>query len=119
MTRCTCETDPSITCCIHPTKGRMVDTLSDESKITYSANWMGSLTDPRYSGGRIDIRGLDKDEYYSGWHEYGLPLMATTSWYPFAEWLNSLETERLLAYEEIIQRFESETGNTIRWWSDE
>jgi hypothetical protein len=69
----------------------------------------------QYSGGRIDIRGLDHDDYYAGQSEYSLPTMHGLSWNLFSEWLDDFTSEELVPYEELIDRFETETGHTIKW----
>lgn len=71
-----------------------------------------------YAGGRIDIYGLDPDEYYGGSDEYGLPVMRGESWNALSDWLDDLETETLLSYDELISRFETETGHKIQWLED-
>ena len=42
-----------------------------------------------YSCGRIDIHGLDNEEYYGGQHEYSLSVMRTEDW---NQWLNIVRT---------------------------
>lgn len=71
-----------------------------------------------YCAGRIDIHGLDPDEYYGGSDEYGLPVMRGESWNALSDWLDDLETETLLSYDELISRFETETGHKIQWLED-
>jgi len=68
-----------------------------------------------YSGGRIDIRGLDSNDYYGGQSEYSLPTMHGLSWNLFSEWLDDFTSEELVPQEELINRFETETGHTIKW----
>ena len=69
-----------------------------------------------YSAGRIDIRGLDETEYYNGWHEYGLDPMMSEDWYALSAWLDNLETQELLPYDKLIERFEEYNGTKIRWY---
>jgi len=95
--------------------------------VSYSTNFMGPLDDkwfaerntdePWYSG-RIDIEGLDEEEYYSGMSEYPLPPMDEDSWSRFTDWLNDYVTPTLVSYETIIEDFEEDTGFEIRWASD-
>jgi len=68
-----------------------------------------------YSAGRIDIYGLDENEYYNGMTEYGVAPMKGECWNLLTDWLDDLETENLLSYEELIERFETETGHNIEW----
>ena len=113
-------------------------------RITYSTNWMGpvatrwyeeknipyvlKMTSGRfgpakeykdftesYSCGRIDIRGLDEEEYYCGQSEYSLGVMRTEDWNALGDWLDELETPSLCTYEELICNFEKDYGRLIRW----
>ena len=116
--------------------------------ISYSTNWMGPVntkwyedrdipyvlktTSGRfgpakeykdftesYSCGRIDIRGLDEEEYYCGQHEYGVSPMRTEDWYALSNWLNNLRTHKLHTYNELICNFEKDYNQLIRWQQDE
>lgn len=113
--------------------------------INYSTNWMGPVSTrwyednnipfewretsgkilPKvkykhflesYSGGRIDIYGLDEEEHWGGKSEYGVALMLTEDWNAFSDWLDELETYELTTYEELIDQFEHYNGKAIRWW---
>lgn len=99
--------------------------------ITYSTNWMGPIDlgwyeangvdyeKVKYSGGRIDIYGLDPDEYWGGRSEHSLPLMRTEDWNDFSDWLDDFETEELWELEDILKEYLQETGHVIRWWKDD
>jgi len=99
--------------------------------ITYSTNWMGPIDigwykhngvdyeKVKYSGGRIDIRGVPGDEYWNGCHEYSLPLMRTEDWNEFSVWLDDFETETLWTFEQIMEEYRQETGHVIRWWKED
>lgn len=67
-----------------------------------------------YYCGRIDIRGVPDEPFGL---EYGLPVMGCDSWEVFSEWLDGLETEEVLHYTEIINKFEQETGHKIAWFN--
>ena len=111
--------------------------------ITYSTNWMGPVATrwyeerdipfeiretsgkilPKteykhflesYSCGRIDIYGLDEQEYYAGKNEYSLSVMRTEDWNALGDWLDKLETDELMPYDLLIERFEEHYGK-IRW----
>jgi hypothetical protein len=69
-----------------------------------------------YSGGRIDIYGVPDEPYPI---EYGLPIMRTEDWNDFSDWLDDLQTEELLSFEDILERYFVETGRIIRWWKDD
>ena len=112
--------------------------------ISYSTNWMGPVntkwyedrdipyvlktTSGRfgpakeykdftesYSCGRIDIRGLDEEEYYCGQPEYGVSPMRTEDWNAFGDWLDNIKDESITTYKELIRQFEDHYGNKIRW----
>ena len=112
--------------------------------ITYSTNWMGPVSTrwyednnipyvlkmssgrfgpveeyksytEHYSCGRIDIYGLDEEEYWGGKHEYGLGIMRTEDFDAFGNWLNNLRTHKLHTYNELISNFEKDYGQSIRW----
>ena len=112
--------------------------------ISYSTNWMGPVATrwyeernipyvlkmtsgkfgpikeyksytESYSCGRIDIRGLDEEEYYCGQSEYGVSPMRTEDWNALGDWLDELKTEALLAYNTLIQQFEHYYCKEIRW----
>ena len=68
-----------------------------------------------WAGGRIDIYGLDYEEYFDGKWEYGLPVMHGEDWNRFSDWLHNLKTEKLLSFDEIFERYYSEGNPTIRW----
>ena len=104
----------------------------DGKMITYSTNWMGPVAlrwyrerglleegsvhpTQHYAAGRIDIRGLDETEYYCGWSEYGLAPMMSEDWGALTKWLDTLQTDVLLSYDELINRFETETNCNIMW----
>jgi hypothetical protein len=68
-----------------------------------------------YSAGRIDIRGLDEEKYWSGWHEYSLPPMHEEDWNALSEWLVGFETDELLEFDDIIAQYEQQSDRKIRW----
>ena len=77
--------------------------------------WEYDEIDISYAGGRIDIRGLDEEENYNGWSEYGLPVMHGEDWNALSEWLEDLTTDTLLLYNDLIEQFEQYYGKKIRW----
>jgi len=118
--------------------------------ISYSTNWMGPISTrwyeerdipfemkktagnilpvveykeylESYSCGRIDIRGLDEEENYNGWSEYGVAPMLTEDWILLSDWLDDLTTVGLWEYDILISIFESEVlnGRKIRWFNKE
>ena len=68
-----------------------------------------------YAGGRIDIYGLDENEYWCGKSEYALPIMAGESWNLLSDWLDDFTSESLVPYNELIDTFEKDTNTKIRW----
>lgn len=100
--------------------------------VTYSTNWMGPINKSwyeernlvqdgeittHYSAGRIDIRD-DSKEGYDGWDEYGLVPMHGEDWNALSDWLETLDTDRVLHYTELLERFEEYYGKKIRWWKE-
>ena len=112
--------------------------------ISYSTNWMGPVSTrwyeerdipfvlkktsgkilpvveykdflENYSCGRIDIYGLDEEEYWCGKSEYSVAPMRTEDWNAFGDWLDNIKDERLITYEELILQFEEHYGQPIRW----
>lgn len=112
--------------------------------ISYSTNWMGPVSTKwyedrnipfvrrktsgkllpgveykdyleSYSCGRIDIYGLDEEEYWCGKHEYGLAPMRTEDWNAFTDWLYQMQTEELWSYEKLIEHFQYYNKADIRW----
>jgi hypothetical protein len=97
--------------------------------VSYFLNWCGpvclswyekrGLLDSkkeiitRYASGRIDIRGLSE-----GWHEYDVPPMQVASWNLLSDWLDVLETDNLLEYEKLLEKFEKDTGHRILWYKN-
>jgi hypothetical protein len=99
--------------------------------ISYDTNWMGPIDQGWYeergidtengywSGGRIDIYGLDEVEYYCGRHEYSLPIMDGESWNLLTAWLENFETETPWSFDDLIEQFQKETGREILWAHEE
>ena len=112
--------------------------------ISYSTNWMGPISTrwyeerdipfvlkktsgkilpvveykdflESYSCGRIDIYGLDTYQFWCGKYEYGVAPMRTEDWNAFGDWLDNIEDEKLITYDELIRQFEEHYGNKIRW----
>jgi hypothetical protein len=69
----------------------------------------------KYSCGRIDIYGLDEQEYWGGKSEYSVAPMRAEDWNKLQDWLDELQTETLLTYKELISRFEKDYRKHIRW----
>ena len=69
----------------------------------------------KYAGGRIDIRGLDPEEYYNGCSEYGLDIMHGEDWNALSRWLDDFKSEEQVPYDELIALFEKDYGKKIRW----
>lgn len=68
-----------------------------------------------YACGRIDIRGLDEQEYYDGGCEYGLGVMETESWNILSDFLYDYESSDLMSYDDLINHFETKSGHKIKW----
>ena len=111
---------------------------------TYSTNWMGPVSTrwyednnipyvlkmssgrfgpikeyksytESYSCGRIDIYGLDNEEYWGGKSEYSLGVMRTEDWNALGDWLDKLTTSSLCSYKELLHDFEKDYGQSIKW----
>ena len=80
--------------------------------------WEYEVVTTYYAGGRIDIRGVPGDEYWNGWHEYGVAPMHGEDWNALGDYLWDLTTEELLSYNTLIEQFETHYGKRIRWADD-
>jgi hypothetical protein len=70
-----------------------------------------------YSCGRIDIYGLDEEEYYAGKNEYGVSPMRTEDWNALGDWLDNIQDDYIvMTYKELIRQFEEHHGKPIRWY---
>lgn len=88
--------------------------LVQSGKYKAGDTWTREEITTNYAGGRIDIR--DDSKYgYDGWDEYGIAPMHGEDWNVLSKWLDDIETQEQLGYDELIELFESETGRKIRW----
>ncbi len=71
-----------------------------------------------YSCGRIDIYGLDDQEYWCGKHEYGVAPMRSEDWDAFGDWLYNMQTEEIWSYEKLIEHFQYYNKADIRWYTE-
>jgi hypothetical protein len=94
------------------------DVISKIKDLPIGATYEIETVHTYYAGGRIDIRGLDEDQFYSGWGEYALPIMHGEDWNALSDWLHIQEDETVRSYDELICDFEREYGRKIRWWKD-
>lgn len=67
------------------------------------------------AGGRIDVYGVDEQEYYCGRTELSLPIMKMVCFNMFSEWLDDFETEELWSLEQLVEEFEKQTEHKIEW----
>lgn len=100
------------------------------SHIRYSTNYMGPVHtkwftdrgiksgDESWAGGRIDIYGLDRNDYYDGRGELGLPIMDGESWFKLTDWLAEYKTQEVKTLEELLSDFYADTNHTIQWASE-
>jgi hypothetical protein len=91
--------------------------------ITYSTNWMGPINSQwieehgkHWAAGRIDIYGVPGEHHPI---EYSLHVMDVQDWNSFSEWLDELETETLLSFDELVAQFEQAVGKKIQWLKEE
>jgi len=102
---------------------KIAETLTEESALVFlGKNNVGDVIEydnitTHYCAGRIDVRDDSKDGY-DGWDEYSIAPMLEEDWSALGDWLWDLETEEQLSYEELIERFEKETGHKIMWFND-
>lgn len=88
------------------TNAKAVDTI-DYEEVT--EHWYG---------GRIDVYGLDSDEFYNGKDEMGLPIMDGPSYWGFSEWLENFKTKTVWSLDELVAEYEK-THDKIRWHSEQ
>lgn len=69
-----------------------------------------------YSAGRLDVYGLDDEEYPYG-HELGVPPMRTEDWNKFSNWLDCFSTETLWTFEQLVEEYEK-FNPKIRFFKD-
>jgi hypothetical protein len=91
------------------------DVISKIKDLPIGATYEIETVHTHYAGGRIDIRGLDEEEFYNGWGEYALPIMHGEDWNALSDWLDTLTTDTLLSYNDLIEKFEKYYGKNIRW----
>lgn len=87
--------------------------------IHYSSNWMGPINGDwikehgeQWAAGRIDIYNVPGEHYPI---EYGLPPMHCEDWNALSDYLDTLETDFLWSYEQLIEYFQYQYGKEIRW----
>ncbi len=80
--------------------------------------WTYDEITTNYNCGRIDIRGLDPEKFYSGCDEYSLSPMHREDWNALSDWLDRLSGEKVVPYESLIMLFEAQYGRKIRWATD-
>jgi spore coat polysaccharide biosynthesis protein SpsF (cytidylyltransferase family) len=71
-----------------------------------------------YAGGRIDVYGLNSEEFYKGKTELSLPIMREEDYYVFSDWLESFHSEELMSLKQIINLYEKDNPK-IRWFNQE
>jgi len=98
----------------------MVETERTYTKFLYpekeGQTYIASEPSVNYATGRIDIRGLDEEEYWSGWHEYGVGVMTQKSWNILSDYLDDFATEELITYDQLLEGFEKDTNHKIEWF---
>jgi len=72
-------------------------------------------TTEQWCGGRIDIYGLDSEQYWGGCFEYSLPIMDERSWVLLSDWLDSYVTRELVSLDQLLDDFTRETRHKITW----
>ena len=100
---------------IHPTP---TCALSVNKVIRYFTNWMGPISHAwcskhgdGWSIGRIDVYGTD-DEYPV---EIPLPMMESTDWMSFSNWLYNVTTETVHTLEQLVEEYQK-NHRPIKWF---
>ena len=90
--------------------------------VSYYLNWMGPINSKwikengeDWCGGRIDIRGIDDEDYYLGRDEYGVGIMKCEDWNALYDFLLDKKSEDVIPYKQLIAEFEENHGK-IRWF---
>lgn len=65
--------------------------------------------------GRIDIRGVKGEPFGL---EYGIPPMHVADWNQFSDYLDTLHTEELLTFEQLIEGYEELYERNTIWCSE-
>ena len=66
-----------------------------------------------YALGRIDIHGVPDEPWGL---EYGVSIMDQESWCKLGDYLRKLALTELPTKQELLKRFELDTGTKINWW---
>lgn len=89
----------------------------EKQKINYSTNYMGPINmdwiqknGSDWSGGRIDVYGTDS--HYPD--ELSLPIMKTSDYATFSDWLDTVETDTMWTLEQLVTEYEK-THTKIVW----
>ena len=69
----------------------------------------GVMPETNWAGGRIDVRGTD--DYYGD--ELGLPIMRDDSYGSFSRWLDSVKTEVMISFKELVEMYEADHDKII------
>ena len=87
--------------------------------IQYFTNWMGPISKEwcdkygsNWSIGRIDVYGTD-DDYPV---ELPLPMMDSTDWMSFTNWLYNVRTETVYTLEQLVEEYQK-NHRAIKWFN--
>lgn len=85
--------------------------------IHYSTNFMGPINidwikehGNDWAGGRIDMYGGD----WSYPEEIGLPIMKSSDYATFSDWLDTVETDDVWTLQQLVEQYEK-TNSKIVW----
>jgi len=85
--------------------------------IHYSTNFMGPINidwikehGSDWAGGRIDMYGGD----WSYPEEIGLPIMKSSDYATFSDWLDTVETDDVWTLQQLVEQYEK-TNSKIVW----
>lgn len=84
------------------------DTMHYNTGDTYTAETITK----HFSCGRIDVRGIPDEPYGD---EIGVPPMLSADWRAFGDWLDTVQTMSVWSLKNLVEAYEHQTHNTIRW----
>jgi hypothetical protein len=72
----------------------------------------------QYAGGRIDVYGMNEDDYYAGRTAIGLPVMTAQCFNALSDFLRGFTSSSLLKYDDLITLYYAEGNPEIEYAPD-
>lgn len=69
----------------------------------------------QYAGGRIDVYGMNENDYYAGATAIGLPVMKAQCFNSLSAFLRGFTSSSLLRYDELIMLYYAEGNPEIEY----